>query len=83
MKPIAEPGNYLVTFHNPSDDEVNQRVYTCGIAFIRPVIHRWIRRMNHRFGIDTANQEGFSCRAMRVIDNTKYNIHSPGPKTRT
>jgi hypothetical protein len=80
MKPITRPGDYLATFHDPSGNEINQKVYTCGIVFIRPIIHRWIRRMNHRFGIDTANEEGFSCRVMRVIDNSKYNTHSPSSK---
>lgn len=71
MKPIVNEGDYLVSIFNTEDDEIKQIHVKQGLNFSVAVSEEMIRHY----------PAGYSYRVMRCLKNSKYNIHSPGPKT--
>lgn len=70
MKPIINEGDYVISIFNESDDEVKQVRTNQGIISATKDSDDLLRNY----------PVGYSYRIMRCLKNSKYDIHSPGPK---
>ncbi len=71
MKPIISEGDYVLSLFDENDNEIEQVHITEGLT-------RSIEMGKEALEI---YPDVHSYRVMRCLKNSKYNIHSPGPKT--
>ena len=72
MKPIVHEGDYVISLFDETDNEIKQINVKESML---TAIESGKEMLRNR-------PAGYSYRVMRCIKNSKYSIHSPGPKTR-
>ena len=70
-KPIAKPGDYLVSIFDELDNEIRQRVYRSSKWKVMRIMQRY---NNYVF---RHTQQRYSYRVSMIIENSKYGRWTP------
>lgn len=71
MKPIAKPGDYILSVFDSTDNEIKQITWRRGLMELERLVTRYLRYTNDHLN------KGYSARWSKVLGNTKYNVWSP------